>query len=356
MGWPRHAPVTAISPGFVEFVRAPGAEQPTAAPARARCSATAVRSPMRPRHHGNASARVHERHNTSRWHVRPRILHSAAARSRRDRRSTRRWCLCEGEGICRAIRGAQRLLGRTSRSRRCHRDGRTDWCAERRPSRSALMLAPWSTPSASRGCATHSKSARAGWPSVRTRIAGHERRGRRDDRAARVAAERGSPLATNRCPPFVDEEYASLGADALVTAWARLADHRPTDLRIGSATKALRGLTSLHAGVPPRQPSADGRDAIMRWGEYSDVSRRSTARFRRATHTGHGTARPCFRDRWRPGTGAIRPAASCNSNGGRFPGSPSERASLEIQEFSTRSAPKTRVRSGGAPDVFHGSL
>jgi acetylornithine deacetylase len=87
--------------------------------------------------------------------------------------------------------------------------------------------------------------------------------------AVRVAAARGLRRGRIIVAAVVDEEYASIGADALVTAWsADLAVvTEPTDLRIGVAHKgfvwldiATRG-RAAH-GSRPR----DGRDAILRMG------------------------------------------------------------------------------------------
>lgn len=87
--------------------------------------------------------------------------------------------------------------------------------------------------------------------------------------AVRVAGGRGWRRGRIIVAAVVDEEYASIGADALVTAWsADLAVvTEPTDLKIGVAHKgfvwldiATRG-RAAH-GSRPR----DGRDAILRMG------------------------------------------------------------------------------------------
>jgi acetylornithine deacetylase len=87
--------------------------------------------------------------------------------------------------------------------------------------------------------------------------------------AARVAAERGFRRGRLVVAAVVDEEYASVGADALVQRWR--ADMavvtEPTDLQIGVAHKGFAWIqveTSGRAahGSRPR----DGRDAILRMG------------------------------------------------------------------------------------------
>jgi acetylornithine deacetylase len=87
--------------------------------------------------------------------------------------------------------------------------------------------------------------------------------------AARVAAARGFRAGRLIVAVVVDEEYASVGADALVREWS--ADGavvtEPTDLRIGVAHKGFAWLEvetrgrAAHGSRP-----ADGRDAILRMG------------------------------------------------------------------------------------------
>jgi acetylornithine deacetylase len=87
--------------------------------------------------------------------------------------------------------------------------------------------------------------------------------------AVRVAAGRGFARGRIVVAAVIDEEYASIGADALVSRWkADLAVvTEPTDLRIGVAHKGFAWLEvetrgrAAH-GSRPR----DGRDAIMRMG------------------------------------------------------------------------------------------
>jgi acetylornithine deacetylase len=87
--------------------------------------------------------------------------------------------------------------------------------------------------------------------------------------AARLAARRGFHAGRLIVAVVVDEEYASLGADALVRDWRADAAvvTEPTDLRIGVAHKGFAWLEvetrgrAAHGSRP-----ADGRDAILRMG------------------------------------------------------------------------------------------
>ena len=87
--------------------------------------------------------------------------------------------------------------------------------------------------------------------------------------AARVTAARGLPRGRLVVAAVVDEEFASAGADALVTEWT--ADYaivtEPTDLAIGVTHKGFAWLEvetvgrAAHGSRP-----ADGRDAILAMG------------------------------------------------------------------------------------------
>jgi acetylornithine deacetylase len=87
--------------------------------------------------------------------------------------------------------------------------------------------------------------------------------------AARSVAERGFHQGRLILAAVVDEEYASLGADALVRDWHADAAvvTEPTDLQIGIAHKGFAWLEvetfgrAAHGSRP-----ADGRDAILRMG------------------------------------------------------------------------------------------
>jgi len=87
--------------------------------------------------------------------------------------------------------------------------------------------------------------------------------------AARVIAEEGLPAGRLIVACVVDEEYASVGADALVTRWRADAAvvTEPTDLHVAIGHKGFawfdietRG-RAAHGSRP-----AEGRDAIMRMG------------------------------------------------------------------------------------------
>ena len=87
--------------------------------------------------------------------------------------------------------------------------------------------------------------------------------------AARVVRDRGVSRGRLIVAAVVDEEYASIGADALVTAWTADAAvvTEPTDLQIGIGHKGFawaeietRG-RAAHGSRP-----LDGRDAILRMG------------------------------------------------------------------------------------------
>src|SRR5262245_15503099 len=87
--------------------------------------------------------------------------------------------------------------------------------------------------------------------------------------AARVTAERGLAKGRLIIAAVADEEYASLGADALVTQWS--ADGavvtEPTDMQIGIGHKGFAWLDVETRGrVAHGSRPKDGRDAILRMG------------------------------------------------------------------------------------------
>jgi acetylornithine deacetylase len=87
--------------------------------------------------------------------------------------------------------------------------------------------------------------------------------------AARLARERGFDAGRLIIAAVVDEEYASIGADALVTKWTADAAvvTEPTDLQIGIAHKGFAWATvETHGRAAHGSRPLDGRDAILRMG------------------------------------------------------------------------------------------
>jgi acetylornithine deacetylase len=87
--------------------------------------------------------------------------------------------------------------------------------------------------------------------------------------AVRVAIGHGFSRGRLVVAAVVDEEYASLGADALVARWrADIAVvTEPTDLQIGVAHKGFAWLDVVtHGRAAHGSRPADGRDAILRMG------------------------------------------------------------------------------------------
>jgi acetylornithine deacetylase len=87
--------------------------------------------------------------------------------------------------------------------------------------------------------------------------------------AARVAAARGLSRGRLIVAAVVDEEYASIGADALVTRWS--ADMavvtEPTDLQIAVGHKGFAWIEVVTRGRAAHgSRPKDGRDAILRMG------------------------------------------------------------------------------------------
>lgn len=112
--------------------------------------------------------------------------------------------------------------------------------------------------------------------------------------AARVLGERAPSRGRLIVAAVVDEEYASLGADALVREWRADAAivTEPTDLKIGVAHKGFawfeietRG-RAAHGSRP-----GDGRDAILRMGRVlAGLERLDRELQSRAAHPLMGTA------------------------------------------------------------------
>jgi acetylornithine deacetylase/succinyl-diaminopimelate desuccinylase family protein len=87
--------------------------------------------------------------------------------------------------------------------------------------------------------------------------------------AARIVAERGLPRGRLLIAAVVDEEYASLGADALVTQWSADAAvvTEPTDLQIGIGHKGFAwfDVETLGRAAHGSRPK-EGIDAIVMMG------------------------------------------------------------------------------------------
>ena len=87
--------------------------------------------------------------------------------------------------------------------------------------------------------------------------------------AARVAMDRGLARGRVIVAAVVDEEYASLGADALVREWHADAAvvTEPTDLQVAIGHKGFAWIdVETHGRAAHGSRPRDGRDAIMRMG------------------------------------------------------------------------------------------
>jgi acetylornithine deacetylase len=112
--------------------------------------------------------------------------------------------------------------------------------------------------------------------------------------AARVARERGFNSGRLIVAAVVDEEFGSLGADALVTRWTADAAvvTEPTDLQIGIAHKgfAWASIETRGRAAHGSRPR-DGRDAIFRMGRVLQrVERLDRELQSRSAHPLLGTA------------------------------------------------------------------
>jgi acetylornithine deacetylase len=112
--------------------------------------------------------------------------------------------------------------------------------------------------------------------------------------AARVVAAQGLDAGRLVVAAVVDEEYASVGADALVTRWRADAGvvTEPTDLQIAIGHKGFAWFEVVtHGRAAHGSRPKDGRDAIVRMGrvlhELEQLDRRLQAR---APHPLLGTA------------------------------------------------------------------
>jgi acetylornithine deacetylase len=112
--------------------------------------------------------------------------------------------------------------------------------------------------------------------------------------AARVARDRGFRKGRLVVAAVVDEEYASIGADHLVTAWRADAAvvTEPTDLQIGVGHKGFAWAEIETAGRAAHgSRPRDGRDAILRMGRVLNALERLDRELQaRAPHPVMGTA------------------------------------------------------------------
>ncbi len=137
--------------------------------------------------------------------------------------------------------------------------------------------------------------------------------------AARQVAERGLARGRLIVAAVVDEEYASIGADALVSQWTADAAivTEPTDLQIGVGHKGFAWIEvetrgrAAHGSRPK-----DGRDAIMRMGRVLQ---------RLESLDGHLQSRPAHPIM---GTGSLHASII---NGGRELSSYPDRCHLQIE-------------------------
>ena len=112
--------------------------------------------------------------------------------------------------------------------------------------------------------------------------------------AARVVAEHGLSKGRLVIAAVVDEEFESIGADALVTKWNADAAvvTEPTDLQIGVAHKGFVWLeVEVRGRAAHGSRPADGRDAIVRMGRVLErLERLDRALQSRPPHPFMGTA------------------------------------------------------------------
>ena len=112
--------------------------------------------------------------------------------------------------------------------------------------------------------------------------------------AARVAAVRGFHRGRVIVAAVVDEEFASVGADALVSRWTADAAvvTEPTDLQIGIAHKGFAWLdVEVRGRAAHGSRPAEGRDAILRMGRVLQRLERLDAELqRRPPHPFMGSA------------------------------------------------------------------
>ena len=104
----------------------------------------------------------------------------------------------------------------------------------------------------------------------------------------------GSPAGRLIVAAAIDEEYASIGAQALVTAWKADAAvvGEPTDMKIAVGHKGFEWVEITTEGIAAHgSRPAEGRDAILRMGRVlSRLERLDRELQMRQPHPVHGTA------------------------------------------------------------------
>ena len=112
--------------------------------------------------------------------------------------------------------------------------------------------------------------------------------------ALHVAKNGGLPAGRLMIAAVIDEEYASIGAEALVTKWKADAAvvGEPTDMKIAVGHKGFEWVEITTEGVAAHgSRPADGRDAIMRMGRVlSRLEKLDRELQSRHPHAIHGTA------------------------------------------------------------------
>src|SRR5262245_5102950 len=112
--------------------------------------------------------------------------------------------------------------------------------------------------------------------------------------ALELAANAALPAGRLILAAVIDEEYASIGADALVTKWNADAAvvGEPTDMKIAVGHKGFEWVEVTTSGVAAHgSRPADGRDAIMRMGRIlSRLEKLDRELQSHPPHPIHGTA------------------------------------------------------------------
>ncbi len=142
-----------------------------------------------------------------------------------------------------------------------------------------------------------------------------------------------------------DEEYASIGAEAVAREWR--ADEavipEPTDLDLGVAHKGFScAEVVVHGRAAHGSRPADGRDAILRMGRLLNRIEAKDRSLRRLTRTCCSARRRCTPARFGAAARSARipPSACSRSSGGPSPASAPASASKSSSTWPRRSAPR----------------